>query len=70
MNSTRTLWTSTDEQMFLDGLGSWGTKRRDRARLLKGYIEGNKQRRTWWQPRGSRNACIHYAANLLKTEGK
>lgn len=69
MNATRTIWTSTDERVFLDGLGSWGVKRRDRAKLLQGYISGARQRRQWWG-RGSNKQCIHYAKSLLKVEGR
>lgn len=61
-------WTLNDEQVYLDGLGSWGKPDRvgkqSREELLTNYIETLHLRRyeTWLQE------AWDYAKELLKEE--
>lgn len=60
-------WTLNDEQVYLDGLGSWSSNRRrpyGRIELLTNYIETLHLRRyeTWLQE------AWDYAKELLKEE--
>ena len=67
MNAGRTIWTNTDERVFLDGLGKWGERKRDRKKLLENYLNASMLRKRWGN-------IYHvgvkaYVKRLIRTEG-
>ena len=41
------IWTTFKEHAFIDNLGSWGEGKKNRAELLKKYLQAAKNRTNW-----------------------